>query len=270
MSDDGSSVTRRALLAGGVATAAGVAGSALGYRERASVSALQISMRARPLAVPDEAYGFARRAREIKARQQLQTTETVAHLQVKYQEAVFGRLRVWDLIEKLAFCIDPASRRLYTTSQYVHVQQIVAAMHENGVDDPDFILVAVLHDLGKVLLLTDELPENVVCVPERLTGAEHGVGLSNVLYQFGHGEFIHSRIVGHVPDHVAWTIRYHNVDLNDAEPFLDARERKWADRYLAPFQHYDYEFASPYFHPQVDMDRVREIVESNFPKTILF
>jgi len=183
---------------------------------------------------------------------------------------VFGRMRVWDLFEKLALCVDPSDRRLFATSQYVHVQQILAAMDRNRVDDPDFVLVAVLHDLGKVLLLTDELPENVVCVPGRITDAEPGSGLSNVLYQFGHGEFIWSRVVDHVPAHVAWTVRYHNADLRDAWPFLDARERDWAVRYLVPFRQFDYQFASPFFLPQVDMQRVRGIVESALPQAILF
>ena len=45
----------------------------------------------------------------------------------------------------------------------MHVQQALAAMEKDGASDPDLFLIALLHDLGKVFLLTDEVPENVLC-----------------------------------------------------------------------------------------------------------
>jgi len=262
--------TRRGLILGAAAAAAsGAAGVALGYRFRTELRDVKVRALAYPLSVPGEMDSFRREAARIGAARARQTAEDVAALKARYEGAVLGRVRVWDLVEKLALCIDASDRRLFCASQFVHVQQILAAMEQNGIDDPDLLLLAIVHDLGKVLLLTAEAPENVVGVTRRISGGEEGAGLDRTVFQFGHGDFIASRIEGHVPEHVAWVARYHNVSLREATPLMSERERVWAERWLVPFRRFDGGFVSPYFLPRVDLSRYRELVEQAFPTPLL-
>lgn len=264
------SFSRRALLTGIVATAGGAAGLALGYKYRANIRAVELLARGRPLQPPLGLGQFRQEATTIFEQHRQQTVATVAQLKRKYESIVFGKVRVWDLIEKLALCIDPTDMRLYAASQFVHIQQILASMEQNGIDDPNMLITAIIHDLGKVLLLTGELPENIVCGARRIGEYEKGIGLDNVVYQFGHGEFIYSRMKDHVPDHVAWAVRYHNINLEDAMPYMKAHEREYADKFLRPFQKFDGSFGSPYFCPKVNIGRYRDLIEEYFPQPILF
>jgi hypothetical protein len=264
---------RRALLGTLAATAGGgaaaAAGVAFGYRHAPTVRALELRVRRPNEAQPEGMDDFRRQALAVFARHDLQTAESVAALKKKYEEPVFGRVRVWDLVEKLALCIDPSDMRLFCGSQLLHVQQILAGMEENGVTDPDLLLLATIHDLGKTLLLTHELPENVVCLTGRIGEGASGAGLDQVVFQFGHGEFIYSRLRGHVPERVAWAARYHNVDLKDVARFLNDQERAWTEEILIPFKRYDGGFVSPYFLPRIDMTRYRDLLEHVFPNPIL-
>src|SRR5262249_20756783 len=157
----------------------------------------------------------------------------------------------------------------FCASQFLHVQQILAAMEANRVEDPDLLLLAIVHDLGKVLLLQNAAPDEIVGSTKRIAAAEPGAGLDNVVFQFGHCEFIYSRLRDHVPDHVAWVARYHNVDLRDVAPLMDVRDLAYSERYLVPFQRFDGGFASPFFLPRVDLARYRDLVERSFPQPIL-
>ncbi|MHC4860799.1 MAG: inositol oxygenase family protein, partial [Planctomycetota bacterium] len=250
-------MTRRLLLGalgtGVVGGAAGLAGGlAAGYRFRTELRDVKLRMLAPGFSMPAEIGAFRREARRIFARHGAQTAETVAALKRKYRGEVFGRIHVWDLVQKLAYCIDPTDMRLFCGSQLVHAHQVVAAMEANGVDDRDMLLLGLIHDLGKVLLLRGEAPENVVCSSRRISGGEPGAGLDRAVFQYCHPEFVYSRIVDHVPPHVAWVARYHNIDIEDCRPFMTEQEREWSRRYLEPFQHFDGDFVSPYYIPRID------------------
>jgi hypothetical protein len=253
-----------------------LAGGASGYKFRHKIDELRVSLR-RPVApqagnspASDDHAKFDHRAQEIMERHRLQTAQDVAALKKKYEKPAFGKVAVWDLIEKLAMCVDATDGKLGGSSQYLHVQQALAAMEQAGIDEPAMFLIALMHDLGKVFLLTDEVPENVVCAAGRIGEFAPGIGLDNVVYQFGHGELIYSRIKDHLPDAIAWTARYHNLNIRDAEPFMDARDREYADRYLKPFRIFDTGFKSQYWTPHVDMARFKDLVHQYFPQPILF
>jgi len=262
--------SRRGMLLGGLAAVAtGAAGVALGYRFRTEIRDIKLRALAYPLQVPGEMAAFRRDANAIVARRDRQTAATVATLKARYQDAVFGRVRVWDLVEKLALCIDASDLRLFCASQFVHLQQIFAAMQANGVEDPDMLLLAIIHDLGKVLLLEAAAPEDVVGITKQIAGGSPGAGLDRAIFQFGHGEFLYSRIKGLVPDHVAWVARYHNINLGETQSLMNERELRWTEKYLMPFRRFDGGFVSPYSLPRVDLARCREIVERAFPSPIL-
>ena len=212
---------------------------------------------------------FVRRARSIQERHEAQAVETVAALRRKYAAPVFGRVSPWSLVEKLARCVDPTDQRLFCASQHLHVLQIIDAMEAEGTATEEFLLVALVHDLGKVLLLTGESPENVVCMNRPISG-EPGAGLEQCVMQWNHDEFAYSRLKDYLSDGLAWLVRYHSILVETCEPYMDARDRDYAERYLHPFARYDHETKSPLFLPQRRLEDYRHIVERALPATIVF
>lgn len=266
--DDSSDVNlrRRFLLTSGVVGAGAlVTGVAIGASNSGRIERLA----ERVLGPRGPGQEFKTTARAIRARHNAQTREVVARLKRKYEDAVFGHVRVWDMVEKLALCVDPTDTSLYCTSQFVHVQQVVAAMERDGVQDRDLYIAAFTHDLGKVMLLANEAPEHVVCQPAPFGGHREGVGLDNVVFQFCHPEIIYTRLKDHVPDHLAWLVRYHATSIQRAEPYMDDRDRGYAERYLRPFQRYDKRFKSTTFLPRIDLAKYRALIEETFPRPIL-
>ena len=212
---------------------------------------------------------FLKRAFSIQALHDAQTVETVEALRKKYAVPVLGRVEPWTLVEKLAQCIDPTDQRLLCASQHLHVLQIIDAMEAEGTATEEFLLVALVHDLGKVLLLTGEAPENVVCMNRPIAG-EPGAGLDHCIMQWNHDEFAYSRLKDHLPEGMAWLVRYHSILPEACEPYMDARDRDYAERYLRPFARYDHGTKSPLSLPQRRLDDYRHIVERALPATIVF
>jgi myo-inositol oxygenase len=265
--DDSSGINRRRrfLTSGVVGAGALVTGVALGASNSSRIERVE----ERVLGPRGPGREFKTNARAIWARHREQTREMVAGLKRRYEGAVFGRVRVWDMVEKLALCVDPTDTSLYCTSQFIHVQQVVAAMERDGVQDRDFYIAALTHDLGKVMLLANEAPEYVVCQPAPLGGDREGIGLDHVVFQFCHPEIIYTRLKDHVPDHVAWLVRYHATSIERAERYMDDRDRGYAERYLKPFQRYDKGFKSTTFLPRIDLAKYRALIEETFPSPIL-
>ena len=262
-SDDqtsGVKLSRRRLL--GV----GIGGSVIAVASAAAGLNTGMNIEARPMRGRED---FDQKAREIYDRHWLQDEETVRTLRAKYQSPVFGRVRVWDLVEKLALCVDPTDRTLYCANQYIHVQQILEGMERDRINDNELILAALVHDLGKVALLTDEVPENVVCGTGPVAEYGEGAGLDNIYCQFGHDEIAYSRIKDHVPDFVAWLTRYHSMQPEEMVSYLNERDRDYYDKYLT-FRRYDLGTKSAAALPHVNMDKYREIVEAAFPSPIAF
>ncbi len=248
---------RRDFLIGGISALGGAIAGGLAYRE---------------LVAPDKRNGreFVHHGNSIIEKRYRQSNATVAALKAKYETAVYGQARVWDLIGKLSLCVDETDSSLFCTSQLIHVQQVLEGMERDGIADHDLILAALIHDVGKVLLLSGELPENVLGTTARIGEAPRGAGLDHVVFQFGHGEMVYSRFKDHVPEHLAWLLRYHGTDIADLEPFLSEKDRQYRDRYLIPFHKYDVNTKSYNHLPKVQLAKYRDLIENTFPQPILF
>ena len=61
----------------------------------------------------DQRNAYVLEARAIEARHAAQTVDDVEALRRKYQAPVFGTVRVWDLVERLAQCVDPSDCALF-------------------------------------------------------------------------------------------------------------------------------------------------------------
>ena len=213
---------------------------------------------------------FDLEAHAIYERHWKQTKETVAELKRKYDRPLFGRLPIWDVVQKLAFCVDRTDRTLYCATQLIHVEQILTGMESDGITDEDMFLAALTHDLGKVLLLVGETPENVVCANCPIGEYPPGVGLDHVIFQWNHDEFIYSRLKDYVPDPVGWLLRYHSIQIEPSRPFMNARDLDYTSRYLLPFRRYDFGTKSACFVPSTGtVDKYRLMIERAIPSPVL-
>jgi hypothetical protein len=213
---------------------------------------------------------FWSRAQPIERRHKAQTPAAVAALKRKYADPLIGEVAVWPLVERLGQCIDPSDCRLFCATQLTHVLQVIEGMAHDGITDHDLLLTALIHDLGKLLLLTDEDPANVVCMNVPVGAHEPGIGLDQVTFQWNHDEFAYHRFKDRVPDHVAWLIRYHSIDPESARPFMDDRDTDYTTRYLDVFRRYDHETKSAHLRPSIRLDDYRDLVEDAFPQPIPF
>jgi hypothetical protein len=217
---------------------------------------------------PDRA-AFQTEARAIIRRHRAQTLECVAALRRKYERPVLGRVETWSLLERLAACVDPTDESLFVASQQIHVLQVLDAMETDGVTDRQLLAAALIHDVGKVLLLAGEAPENVVCLNEPIGEYAAGVGLDQCVFQWNHDEFGYSRLRDQVSDVVAWIVRYHSIDPDGCAPLMDARDRELADRYLRPFRRYDQESKTPFQLPRKRLDDYRDLATALLPRTLV-
>jgi len=212
---------------------------------------------------------FASAAKHVYERHFAQSQATVEALRRKYAQPVFGPLRVWDLLEKLALCVDVTDEHLGCTNQLIHVQQVVEGMERDGVQDMDMFLAALTHDLGKILLLTGEAPENVMCANRPIGEFDPGAGLDRVVFQWNHDEFIYSRLRDHLPEHVGWLVRYHSIAIDAAAPYMNARDLDFTERYLRPFRKYDMGTKSVWHLPPPRiLEKYRDLLEKTFPGPI--
>ncbi len=216
------------------------------------------------------AVGFARRAWLIDRRRRNQTEETVGILAERYRRPVLGRCHAWELVERLAACIDPTDCRLLGVSQQVHSLQILAAMERDGVDDPDLCLAALLHDVGKLALAAGEDPANVVGRTDPIRLGPPGGGLDRVVLQWGHAQIAAVRLEDQLPEHLTWLIRYHNTALGRCAEAMNDRDRAWAERYLRLFAHYDHVTKFVARIPTRPVEHYRDLVEKRLPDPIVF
>lgn len=232
--------------------------------DRASVGARTV-----PADVATEA-AWRAEAEVILARHDAQTVADVRALQDRYRGPVFGEVRVYDLIERLAQCVDPTDCRLFGASQLTHVLQVLEAMEADGVLTEQLAIAALVHDLGKLLLLTDEDPANVVCMNQPIGEFEEGVGLDQVVFQWNHDELAYTRLAPHLDDDLAWLVRYHSIDPVAHRPLMDDEDRRRADALLEVFSHYDHGSKQALHRPSVRLADHRDLVEATFPDPIVF
>lgn len=122
---------------------------------------------------------FVENARKIYVCHFNQIAGTVSDLKNKYDRPIFGKKRIWDLVCLLDKCVDPSDTHLFGYSQLFHVLQVLESMERAKVEDRDLLMAAIVHDLGKLLLLTGEAPENIVCINTPIGRISEKIGLEH-------------------------------------------------------------------------------------------
>jgi len=212
---------------------------------------------------------FAADAQPILDRRAQQTVDDVRALRDKYRAPVFGDISLWEAVNVLAHVIDQVDPFLMNVSQEVHTLQVVEGMIDQGADDA-MLLAGVLHDVGKVLSLVDEDPANIFGTVAPVAEFEPGIGLDQCVLQFGADDFGYSRIVGDVPDHVSWLVRYHSIVPESCEPLMDERDREYYEKYWPMLYRLDGDTKSMSRPPRTRLRDYRSLVDEAFPEPIPF
>lgn len=207
--------------------------------------------------------------RQILDRHDRQTIADVEALNERYRTPVFGRLRPMDLLRMLGECLDPTDNRLGCASQLTHSLQMIEAMFGDGVLVDDLLLLALLHDLGKLLLLTGEDPANVVGTNALLTPRAR-TGLDQHIGQWNHCEFGYLRFRCFLPPHLSWTIRYHGLKDTNPVDYMNANDEQHFNGIMKRFRYYDTASKSIDIRPETRLDDYRDFIESRLPDRITF
>ena len=219
---------------------------------------------------PNDYQTFRRRSRQILKTRMAQTQSDVEALAQRYREPIFGDVKVWGLLQRMREVVDPTDTRFGNVDQMTHTLQVLESMEDAEIEDDDMRLAALLHDLGKLLSLVGEAPENVFGMKSPLGAHRPGVGLDNVLFQWNHDDFIYDRFNGLVSEPVAWLLRYHSIVIRECLPCMDAQDRDYTDRYLRAFQVHDQDSKSIYRLPRRRIEDYRDWIEARFPDPIQF
>lgn len=143
-------------------------------------------------------------------------------------------------------------------------------MIADGIDDQDLLIAGLVHDLGKVILVAGEHQANVSGHVVPIGESKEGIGLDQCMIQWSHDEFGYSRLKDHLPDHISWLIRYHSLNLDLSEPFMDDRDRRYARDYHAQFRHYDFGTKSLFCVPKTRIEDYSDLIKEYFPDPISF
>ena len=211
---------------------------------------------------------FEEQARKIHHLHRSQTLDDVKKLNDKYQNPVFGEVRISDLIQRLNQVVDPTDKELDKVTQWGHCIQVISMMEKEGVKSEEFLVAGFVHDIGKVLLLAKENPENVVCDNFPIGQYSEKIGLDNVVFQWNHDEFGYMKLKNHLPDHMAKLIRYHSINPS-VYKLLSDKDKWLQNNYLIPFRKYDKMSKSTTKLPVIDEDRYLKLLDKWFPKPIL-
>jgi len=224
-----------------------------------------------------------------------QTLERALALRAKYAARRLGRATVRERFEALAGIRDESDAELEGMSQLGHALQTANAIRGDGRDE-GWIVLGLIHDLGKILLQHGEPPEFVVgdthplgCAfspairhveflsenpdaydPRYTTHSgiySQGCGLDAVTMSYGHDEYLYWIVRDHVPYEVAWEIRYHSFQSVAGEylHLFDARDHELRESHMKPFARYDLYTKDPDDVSSEHLDEYLELLDRRFP-----
>ncbi len=143
-------------------------------------------------------------------------------------------------------------------------------MTADGIEDHDFLIVGLVHDLGKVVLVAGEDQANVGGGLDPIGDFDEGIGLDQCILQWNHDEIGYSRLKDYLPDHVSWLIRYHSLNFDVCEHLMDDRDRRYARDYRSVFAHYDNATKSMFRVPKTRIEDYGDLIKEYFPDPIPF
>jgi inositol oxygenase len=166
-----------------------------------------------------------------------QTVDFVRSMHAKYLPLRQRRMSVWEAIDCLNALVDTSDPDT-ELPQIEHALQTAEAIRADG-HPRWFVLVGMIHDLGKVLCLFgepqwavvgdtfpvgcawsekivlsryfDENPDRKVSEYQTKVGIyEEGIGLDRVLMSWGHDEYLYHVVKDRLPTEALYMLRYHS------------------------------------------------------------
>ncbi len=210
---------------------------------------------------------FIQEAKLIYERHLQQTEEEVKRLNLKYKTHRIGSKPMFDHLQSLSSVVDPSDPMLGCLSQLTHVLQVAEAMRVDGFSN-DWLVLALVHDLGKLLLLENEAPENVVG-PNSVISGSIGEGLDQSVFTWGHDEWAYQRLAQYLSEEMAWVLRCHSLRFDQCLDYLSDTDKRRYDELLLIFRSYDLSTKSMYFKPKWQLEDYRDLLEAYFSGNVL-
>jgi inositol oxygenase len=228
-----------------------------------------------------------------------QTLSFVLAKKAEYEPGKHGEMGVWEAMEKLNELVDDSDPDL-DLPQIMHGLQTAQAIRRDG-HPRWFILVGLIHDLGKVLCLNGEPQWAVVgdtnpvgcAFSDKIVFSEFfadnpdshnsqirtplGIyrehcGLDNVHLSWGHDEYLYQVTRNYLPQEALWMIRYHSAYVLHRESQYTHLMNEWDQemlRWVRAFNPYDLYTKCPV---TPDLNELRpfyqELVNEFFPAKI--
>jgi len=227
-----------------------------------------------------------------------QTMARVLELRAMYGARRLGRGTVWDRLMSLRSINDESDADLQGMTQLGHALQTANSLADAGLEE-DWIITALVHDLGKILIDHGERQEFVVgdtfpigCrysssivryeylrlnpdwnTPEyqSRTGIyEAGCGLDNVVFSYGHDEYMYQVMNDRLPRAFAWTIRYHSFQSIAADYLFlfSAEDRRLRESHMKVFAGHDLYTKDPHRVVEARLSEYEALIKRRFPDPI--
>jgi inositol oxygenase len=230
---------------------------------------------------------FKDRAKEIYNLHRQQNISIVNALQKKWDGVILYRdIDPYDLFLELGKVVDITDNSLLSTSQYFHGLQAYYNMKANNVTDQRALFLGLFHDIGKVLSLFGEKPENVVCstfaVQEPKDSSEFCTkpkSHSPLITSWNHDTIAATRLAPYLSKDLLFVLQYHSFSpllRGDIHCQLNPEEKGFLPL-LRTLWRYDHLFKDIYTvepsllaHAKRDEEEIRSIFYHFLPRKINF
>lgn len=211
------------------------------------------------------------RASDIYQKHFSSTLKDHEELSKKWCSGTGRKMKVSTAFLLLSDVYDITDREMGYVSQKLHSLQTAMFAMERG-HDRQFVVTALVHDLGKIISLWGCPDHHVYCsnrVLECFSPSHQG--LNSVLTNWNHDEYIYMRLKRFFdPDH-QMLLRFHSLEINErTRGFLSVADQKWLDDFYWPFYECDRLSKSRYFDVTQFERRAIEMLDSYFPEEVNF
>lgn len=228
----------------------------------------------------------------------LQSYDKAVELRDKYTARILGPATVWERLMALRNVNDESDADLEGMTQLGHALQTANAIANDGQDE-DWIILGLIHDLGKIMQANGEKPEFTVgdvypvgCQFAKsiayydylrenpdwnhpVYSTKYGIyspncGLMNVVMSFGHDEYTYQIFQGLLPYEILWTLRHHSFQsvAADYTHLMNAEDKELRETHMKKFMRYDLYTKDKYEARGHKLKYYQEIITRRFPDPI--
>jgi len=185
---------------------------------------------------------------------------------------LYGEIDPWDLFLELGKVIDFTDNKLIGTSQYFHALRTFHSMLEDGVRDESLLFLALMHDIGKVLVLFGEEQHNVMCSTFIIDSPDGN--FENLAISWNHDEFAYQKFKSYLDQPTLWAIRYHSLNELFSEkefPYtLRSAHEKQGHELATVLNKHDKGSKGLLYNPRINETLAKEIIYRFLPNPIVF